>query len=207
MNEPKFKSRRTTTQSAEQIETTENSETRSASYEQAAAALDTFVIPDNSDAYKDPDAPVDLDADGEPLQQENAAVERIDKAAFFVTIKTVLQVPSMMDADFAPIAIQQGETEGARMASDSIFELLEIWYPSALQPNSDTIAHMMIAGPFLIGKLMIARQILGNKARERRAKLVNAQAVEKPRKTETAAPPPANTDAPPEEFLQMIGEL
>lgn len=126
------------------------------------AHLDGFVIPENDEEFFDPDAPLEIDEDGEPIAQQYTP-ERLDKAAFYITFKTLFQVPAMLDQDFAPLAIQTGEDDQARAASDAGYDLLEIWYPAALEPNSESIAHLMVIGPFLVGKLMIARMILAEK--------------------------------------------
>lgn len=124
--------------------------------------LDTFVIPENDDAFVDPDAPQALDEDGAPIAPEYTP-DRLDKAAFYITFRTIFQVPAMLDKDFAPLAIQNEEQDQGRAASDASYDLLEIWYPAALEPNSESIAHLMVVVPFLAGKVMMLRMILEQK--------------------------------------------
>lgn len=127
------------------------------------AHLDGFVIPENDEASLDPDAPQQVDAEGEIVEPDDMTPARLDQAAFYTTIKTLLSVPAMYDADFAPVAVQSQEEDQARAASDAIYALLEIWYPSALQPNGDTIGHLLVAVPFIAGKVMIVRSIMSQK--------------------------------------------
>ena len=157
----------TTTRSSTKTET-ESSKTSKTTAETSGAStdsgahLDTFVIPENDEDFVDPDAPQEIGQDGEPIAPEFAP-DRLDKAAFFITFKTIFQVPAMLDTDFAPLAIQREEMDQARAASDAAYDLLEIWYPAALEPNSESIAHLMIVVPFLAGKVMLLRMILEDK--------------------------------------------
>lgn len=128
--------------------------------------LDGFTIPENDELVTDPDAPVMLDEDGEPVAQ-TMTPERLDKAAFATSFNVVLSVPGALDPDFRPIAVQPEETDQARAASDALYDLLEIWYPSALTPNSATIGNLMIVAPFIFGKAMIARAIIADKRARR----------------------------------------
>lgn len=122
------------------------------------AHLDAIRAPDldDDDGY-DPDAPIHLDDDGVPL---DATPEQISREAFYVVFATAFSIPGMVDADFRPVAIQSAEEPAARGAADAVYSLLEIYYPSALLPQSETLAHVLVAGPFLVGKAMIVREIL-----------------------------------------------
>ena len=140
--------------------------------------LDSFVIPENDEAFVDPDAPLEIDEAGEVIEPQFEP-ERLDKAAFFITFKTVFQVPAMFDQDFAPLAIQQEENDQGRAASDAAYDLLEIWYPAALEPNSESITHLLVLVPFLAGKVMMLRMILEQKRRtiEHAPDIANEQRV------------------------------
>lgn len=131
--------------------------------------LDGFVIPENDEASLDPDAPQEVDAEGQVMASEDFTPDRLDQAAFYTTLKTLLMLPGQFDADFAPVAVQSFEEDQARAASDSIYSLLVIWYPAALQPNSETIGHLLVAVPFIAGKVMVVRSVLAQK----RAKVVS----------------------------------
>lgn len=120
------------------------------------------MIPENDDDFFDPDAPQPIDADGQVIEPDTGP-QQLDKEAFYVTLKTLLSVPGMYDKDFLPVAVQPEEADQARACSDAIYALLEIWYPSALQPNSETIGHLMVAVPFIAGKVMLVRSILLSK--------------------------------------------
>lgn len=146
----------------ESLKTSETTAETGGASTDSGAHLDTFVIPENDDSFVDPDAPQEIGEDGEPIAPEFAP-ERLDKAAFYITFKIIFQVPAMLDKDFAPLAIQSGEEDQGRAASDAAYDLLEIWYPAALEPNSESIAHLMIVVPFLAGKVMLLRMILEDK--------------------------------------------
>lgn len=163
---PTFKttqSSKTTKTETESSKMSEATETGGAStVDVDGSHLDTFIIPENDEAYVDPDAPQALDDDGEPIAPDYTP-ERLDKAAFYITFKIIFQVPAMLDKDFAPLTIQSDENDQARAASDATYDLLEIWYPAALEPNSDTIAHLLIVVPFLAGKVILLKNILEDK--------------------------------------------
>lgn len=125
--------------------------------------MGSFVIPEDDEGVVDPDAPQAINADGELIPPDDFTPERLDRAAFYTTLKTMLGMPGMYDADFQPLAVQSGEEDQARAASDAIYSLLEIWYPNALTPNSPTFAHLMVAVPFIAGKVMIIRAVIAEK--------------------------------------------
>ena len=107
----------------------------------------------------DPDAPMSL-ADLEAEQVAAEAEEMLDKEAFWVVFKSMFSIPGTLSKDFAPLAIADAEQHQARAASDAVHSLLEIYYPAALMPQSETLGHLMVAGPFFIGKAMIVREMI-----------------------------------------------
>lgn len=121
-----------------------------------AAHLEAFHIPDIDEDTDDPDGFIDLDENGEALPP---APVQIDKEAFYVVFCTAFDAPGMLMAKFKPVGIQPDERQTSRAASDAIYGLLEIYYPKALMPQSEVLAHLMVAGPFVIGKVMIVREI------------------------------------------------
>ena len=147
--------------------------------------LSSFVIPENDDEFVDPDAPKAIGEDGQLVETEAV---KLDQAAFYVTLKTLLSVPGMYDKDFLPVAVQSSEEDQARACSDAVYALLEIWYPAALQPNSETLGHLMVAVPFIAGKVMLVRTILITK---RMKPVEDARAH-----AETPQPPPSTEERP-----------
>jgi len=83
-----------------------------------------------------------------------------------VVFEHAFAIPGHVAPQWRPLAIQLGERDGARAASDAAYELLEIYYPGALLPGSDTLARLLILGPFLIGKVMVARLIIAQHKRD-----------------------------------------
>lgn len=135
------------------------------------------------------DDPIGVGEDGNPLP-ERVEPEQISQEAFWIVFQTAFDMPAMVISQFEPmaagVAIQQQERDVARACSDAIYALLEIYYPKALLPGSDTVAHVIAATPFLFAKVMIVREIF----RARRARDVSPREPEKrkPEPKETAAP-------------------
>ncbi|MCG7622723.1 hypothetical protein [Epibacterium sp. Ofav1-8] len=172
---------------------------------QGAEHLTTFRASelDTEGGGADDVVPVDTET-GEPLDALDE-VEQITKDAFFVAFRHSFGLPGMFLPHWKPLAIHPEETEIARDASDAIYDLLQIYYPAALMPQSETLALLSRAAPFVIAKVMVVRMIL----EERR--LAKMEAVNEPkgeakgefrsqRKAEAPAnantPPPANTNSP-----------
>ncbi|MEM8578412.1 MAG: hypothetical protein AAGF60_11205 [Pseudomonadota bacterium] len=145
--------------------------------------LEDLRVPDIEGEAVDPDAPFRVDEDGNP-DLPPAAPEQIDREAFWIVFQTAFNLPGQMAAHFKPVGIQDDEKAGARAASDAVYALLEIYYPAALMPQSETLAHLLVAGPFLIGKAMIVRNIIASE----RARPVR----EAPRPQSASTTPPAD---------------
>ncbi|PIE10516.1 MAG: hypothetical protein CSA72_08395 [Rhodobacterales bacterium] len=155
-----------------------------------AAHLDEFRAADLSDGLDAaPDDVQEIGEDGEPIHAD-AGPDQIDKAAFAEVFKIAFSVPGMVDATFQPVAIQPQEREGARAASDAVHSLLEIYYPAALRPGSETFAHLMVAGPFIVGKVMVARACIAAKNAKR------VEAAQAARQQSAPKPPQSAPDAP-----------
>lgn len=180
-----FRSRRPKQQKITLPEMPENGpESLTPSGSDGAAHLELIRAPALDDeASHGPDHVLEVDEDG---NLPAPPPEHIDKSAFYEVFKIAFSTPGMIFREFRPLAIQDEEREQARAASDAIHSLLEIYYPSALAPNSETLAHVMAAGPFLIGKALVVREIM----RGSRARPVNAQ-------NQPEAPAPEAEQAPP----------
>jgi len=145
-------------------------------------------MPDIEGDFADSDAPQEVNEDGDLISDEIDSPERIDRAAFWVVFETGFSMPGLFQPDLAPLAIQPDEKAPARAASDAVYELLLIYYPKALMPGSETLAHVLIAGPFIAAKLMLLRSIFAHRRAER-MRPVNKRA---------APPIPANDDRLPD---------
>lgn len=141
---------------------------------------------------------------GEPVDAlaEVPEVEQITKEAFFVAFRHSFGLPGMFMPMWKPLAVQPDEVEIARDASDAIYELLEIYFPSALMPQSENFMRITRAAPFILAKIMIVRMILEEhrKAKIEAMKQRQAQfrSVRGDQDAAPAAGSPANEDyAPP----------
>lgn len=124
-----------------------------------AAHLDGFIMPDiEAEDGDDPEGPITLDENGDPI--DDGPPDTVDREAFFLLFRTAFDLPQSFIPEFAPLAVQPREERSARAASDAIFSLLEIYYPKALNINSPTLAHIMAAAPFIVGKIMVVREII-----------------------------------------------
>lgn len=112
---------------------------------------------------------VDVGPDGEVLEELEAVSQNISREAFFEVFSMAFAVPGMVDADFAPVSVQDHEKPQARQASDSLYRLLEIYYPAALAPQSELVTHLFTLGTFLGAKAMLVRSIMMAKAEASRS--------------------------------------
>lgn len=87
-------------------------------------------------------------------------IDLIGKDAFFRVFQTAFAVPAMIQPRWQPVAVQSHEIGAARDASDALYDLLEIYYPAALKPQSVTLDCLVRAGPFIAAKVMVVRSIL-----------------------------------------------
>ncbi|MEY8798951.1 hypothetical protein AB9K35_01285 [Leisingera sp. XS_AS12] len=147
--------------------------------------------------------PVDQET-GEPVADlaEVPEVEQITKAAFFTAFKHSFGLPGLFLPMWKPLAVQDDEVEIARDASDAIYELLEIYFPSALMPQSENFMRVTRAAPFILAKIMVVRMILEESRRAKIDAMKQRQAqfrsVRGDQDAAPAAGAPANEDyAPP----------
>ena len=126
-----------------------------------AARLDEIRAPDLDGI--DETAPDDLRPAQEETDEFDTAsnvVELIPRDGFFRVFQTAFAVPGMIQPKWQPVAIQPHETSAARDASDAVYDLLEIYYPAALKPQSATLECLRRAGPFIAAKIMVIRAIM-----------------------------------------------
>ena len=95
----------------------------------------------------------------EPDAPEDHGPEPLDKEAFYQVFKMAFALPASFKTEFAPLAVQPQEEQSARTASDALYELLEIYFPSALTPDSPIIGRLALMLPFVLAKVAIAREI------------------------------------------------
>ncbi len=150
--------------------------------------LDSFRAGDLDPAGGDEGAILEASEDGSfGAAEDDVVPASLDRDAFWETWKIAWSLPASIDPALSPLSVQP-ESEGReRAASDAIHRLLEIWYPAALQPQSETIGLALVAAPVLIGKAMIIREVLADRRARRNAAPV--QAARRP-------PPPDDGGAP-----------
>lgn len=193
---PTFQTSRQSAQNPPQEELTPQSEeqtstTTSQADTDGGAHLDAFMVPDFENEDTDPDAPVAVGEDGLPETEiAEAGSDCIDKDAFFTVFQTAFNMPGMFVKELAPLGIQPEEQGNARAASDATYGLLEIYYPNALKPQSETLAHVLVAGPFFIAKAMVAREAFKAMRRPKQ------QPIEAKAQPAPEAPPQAPANSP-----------
>lgn len=196
-NLPTFKSNRSQPQNS-QPESQNQSGAKVSFTNDDGSHLDDLRMNEIENENPDPDAPFEVGDDGEPVG--GAPKEAIDKDAFWVVFQTAFNLPGQLMRDLQPLAIQDQEQQGARAASDATHSLLAIYYPSALLPQSETIAHLLVAGPFFVGKVLIVREIL----RAMKAKPIKQSDGEQPK--EKPEHPKASPNDAPFENLFLPGQ-
>lgn len=179
-NLPTFQTSRNKNQPTEDASETP---TTSSSSSDDGSHLDNLKMPDLENEGHDPDAPFVVGEDGEPV--DDAPPEQITREAFWVVFQTAFNLPGQILPDLRPMGIAPAETDAAQAASDAVYSLLEIYYPSALMPQSETMAHLMVAAPFFIGKAMVVREII----RAKKAKPVQQEPPAQKREAKPAAEP------------------
>ncbi|HEV8035810.1 hypothetical protein [Yoonia sp.] len=170
-------------------------ETSTPSTSDGGAHLDTIRV---EEIEQDHDAAgiVHLDDDGNEIGADFGPVEpeKVTRDGFYVLFRTSFDLPGQIMPDFKPLGIQPTEQGAARAASDALYSLLEIYYPAALLPQSETLAHLLTLGPFLIGKVMVMRAILNAR---------NAPPIEHepPKEGQRKQPPPPPPDTSPVDWM------
>lgn len=169
------------------------------------AHLDAIRMPEiEGDDREDGDGPQEVGEDGAPIDAGPEEPELIDRDAFWIVFQTAFNMPGMLLPDLRPLAIQPAEQGGARAASDATYALLEIYAPGILLPGSETLAHLMVAGPFFLGKAFVVREIIrARKAKPiEEARRAREAKAERPRPEGSADPEPntagADTYMPPQ---------
>jgi len=151
-----------------------------------ASGLDTFRAPD-LDPGDGPAALLDVDQDGEAIAPDAPPVQ-IDQDQFWEVWQLCWGLPGAWVEDFKPLASRPGE----RPASDAVHRLLEIYYPRALQPGSETVGLLLTAAPVLWFKVQMVREIL---AARRTARIEAARRSFRTVQGGRADPPPPDTGA------------
>lgn len=161
-----------------------------------AAHLDGFRAPeiDGGEVAEDDVQP--LGEDGEPVGFD-VEPDQITREAFWTVWKSGFGLPGMFAAQWKPLAIQTEETDTARAASDAVYEILEIYWPSALQPQGEMFARIATAAPFVLAKVMIVRNILQENRRARVEASGGGQRAEFKSRRAPQTPEAANDNAAP----------
>lgn len=134
--------------------------TGASSPDDVVAHLANLQFNDIGDDVADEDAPIDLTAETVSDDLPEAGDALLSRDQFFSVFKTAFDMPGLFAPVFKPLGIGADEQDRARAASDATYGLLEIYYPAALIPQSQVVAHLLVAGPFFISKAMIVRECL-----------------------------------------------
>ena len=147
-----------------------------------AARLDQVRAPDiEEEAQAAPDDLRPVDDEGNAIAP---APDQITKEAFWKVWQNTFAMPGWFQPRWKPFAIQPDEIEPGRAASDAAYEILEIYFPSALTPQGEMIQRLAVLVPFIMAKAQIARGILSE---------MKAERIERSR----GGPRQANTNAAP----------
>ena len=128
-----------------------------------AAHLSAFLAADLDPGGGQGDRVTAVGEDGTPIDDFSDDLDEpgiLSKEAFFEMFSLAFGMPGMFMAHFAPLAIQPDEKPNARVASDAIHRLLEIWCPSVLKPGGETVTLLIASVPFILGKAYIVREIM-----------------------------------------------
>lgn len=168
------------------------------------------VIPREEYEARQAQEAAELEAETAAELEAEAAAARLSIDDFWTVFRSAWSVPQGFDPAFAPLAVQPHEEEAARAASDAVYELIAIYYPSLLTPNTRTGALLLAMAPFMIAKVATVRAIMA----EKRAKPVGPppqfQRAQDTASAESPPPPSHHPDsspaagAPPDDKLAYL---
>lgn len=128
------------------------------------AHLDDFRAADIGEDVGAADDVRPLGPDGEEPEGEKKEVQALmDRDTFFGLFQGGFAAPAMVMPELEPLAIQPHEMPAGRKASDSLYNLLERYYPAALGEKTGPVWDAITLGTFLYFKAMIMRMILEEK--------------------------------------------
>jgi hypothetical protein len=156
------------------------------------AALSGVTYPSVDDPVEDEDAAQLIGV--EPDHEAAPEPERMTKDAFWVMFKGSFKVASVLPFVGIPeLAIANDEVEHGRVASDAIFDLLEMYFPSFFDRDREVLGLLIAAGSFLIMKAVIVKAVL----EARTAQKIADQNVQKQQRNQPQPAPQPQT-APPQ---------
>ena len=132
-------------------------------------ALSSVAFPNVESQEQDEDAPHEIGGDGLPISDSvphaKPQAERMTKDAFWFTFKGAFKIGSVLPFVGVPeLAIAPDEYEHGRVASDAIYDLLEMYLPSFFDSDREVLGLLIAAGSFLIMKGMVVAAVI--KARQ-----------------------------------------
>lgn len=107
-------------------------------------------------------SPVNSGADAEAGQ---IGPEIVDKDIFYTTLFRPTFTAMSLATRIPEAKISQDEEPAAREASDDLYDLLEVWYPAALNPQTGTFKKLCTVGGFLFYKLQVIRAAIADRRR------------------------------------------
>ncbi len=152
--------------------------------------LDSIGVNEIDTSGAGSDAVFTIDQDGNQVgaDLDDEPPAQMDREAFYIVFSSAFNLPPAFVPDLAPLAIKPEEEAPARAASDGVYALLEIYYPAALMPQGETFAHLMAVIPFAMVKISAMRAVI---AARKAPPPPPEPTVNKDKKTDTQAPPPA----------------
>lgn len=192
-NQPQSQSQQTTTADQSQTVNQISLEADDGSH------LADVIVPEIDDDIQDVDAPVSLEDYKQAIddaETEVATDGQISTDQFWIVFKSGFEIPAMLLPNMDALAIQESEKKNAKSASDATYRLLEIYYPSALQPQSEVVANILVALPFFVGKAMVVKAALDY---TRQSKAIEVQKNQQSPSAGQFEPPAANDNHAPDE--------
>lgn len=81
----------------------------------------------------------------------------VDNEIFYTTMFRPMFTGAAFATGVREARIAEDEEDAAREASDDLYALLEVWYPSALDPSAGTFKRCMTVGGFFFWKAQVIR--------------------------------------------------
>lgn len=127
--------------------------------------IDVEEVPESSEADRIANSVLTSLGEAEPEAEGEGAdiapqVEIVDKEIFYSTLFRPAFTGMALATRVPEAKISKEEEPAAREASDDLYDLLEVWYPSALNPQTGTFKKLCTVGGFLFYKLQVIREAM-----------------------------------------------
>jgi len=133
------------------------------------SVLNDIRVPDIDAAGSDEDAPVNVKAQSDPVQEVKKKIEYIGEDAFFELFQMAFYYPAKA-MKLPALAIQDDEKIPAHHASDAGYRIVKIFAPSMITKETQTFKDFAVLGSFLAFKAFIVSEWM-----QTRKQLISAQ--------------------------------